>query len=198
VNCQFTILSHGHTAKTVKDHRFHILSGKGREQAQERRAKLGNPTFDCVFHSPLPCTRETACLVAGLREKGATTPITTLFYDRDHPHATILDQAFQELGCAPLEDYCKTVQEEIRQCALDAFLELGDSLVNQEKNGGAKISNVLIVGHIPLLLALCIQLTGKDDPFMERVLGECEGYQITMAGGCVTRIDDLDALQVAK
>jgi len=176
---RITLLRHGSVQKTFGDNRKHVLSDEGRRQACVCREKLSNPHFDCVLHSPLERTRETARIVAGLEEDEATTVIHPLFYDGTHPGAGTMDAAFRRLHHASLSAYYQlpNVRKHMEALALDAF-----ELLNIEINC-RNAKEVLVVGHCVLLLALCAVIVDDDEPFMSRVLGECEGYRIQMEKG---------------
>ncbi|MEK7552281.1 MAG: histidine phosphatase family protein [Patescibacteria group bacterium] len=187
MNNKITLLRHGSVEKTFGDHRKHLLSDEGRRQASACREKLGNPRFDCVLHSPLERTRETARIVAGLEEDEATTVIRPLFYDATHPGVGVLDMAFRRLHHDSLSEYYKlpNVRKHMEALALDAFALLDVEI----KCRNAK--EILVVGHCVLLLALCAVIADNDEPFMSRVLGECEGYRIQMEKGRASSIEPI-------
>jgi len=182
---RITLLRHGSVEKTFGDNRKHLLSDEGRRQASACREKLSNPHFDCVLHSPLERTRETARIVAGLEEDEATTVIHPLFYDGTHPGAGTMDAAFRRLHHASLSEYYQlpNVRKHVEALALNAFTLLDVEISCRNAR------NILIVGHCVLILALCAVIADDDEPFMSRVLGECEGYRIQIEKGRATSIE---------
>ncbi len=169
MSLHITFLRHGEADKSLPNHRLHPLSAKGREQAKERRAQLGNPQFDLVIHSPLLRTKQTACLVAGLEEDAQTIVVSDLFPQEEDPRTVVLNQAFEKLGHASLHRYYEEAGREMQSLGNDAAREIREA-INQ-----SNASNVLVVGHGMLLQVLCIAFTGKDNPFMDQVLNECQG-----------------------
>lgn len=172
---QITLLRHAKPDKTLADYRLHPLSPEGRQQALDRRGRLGNPTFDLVLNSKLIRTQETARIVAGLNEATATTSLPELFYAEDDPRGPALDEAFKKLGHTALSEYFKVVRMEMESLAEEARL----AIIKEVNRSNAK--NVLVVGHGMLLQAIGIALAGGDPLsfFTKRALGECQGFKLT-------------------
>lgn len=185
MSLRITLLRHGKADKTLPNHRLHCLSKEGRCQATDRRAKLGNPMFDLVLHSQLLRTRETAQLVAGLDESALTTAIPDLFYEDEDPRGQVLERTFKKLGHTTLHEYYKEAREEMQ-----SFAEAGRKAIIEEISR-SNATNVLVIGHGMLLQSLCVAFVGEDEPFMSRVLGECEGYCLTLEDGRVTSVEAL-------
>lgn len=184
MSLRITLLRHGKADKTLPDHRLHCLSAEGRLQATDRRAKLGNPVFDLVMYSELLRTQETARLVAGVNAKAARKiEVPELFYKDEDPRAQVLEQAFEKLGHATLQQYYELAREEMRGLAAEAHRALTKEI------GCNNATNVLVIGHGVLLQAICIAFVGEDEPFISRVLGECEGYILTMEDGKTTLVE---------
>ena len=185
MSLQITLLRHGRPDKSLPNHRLQCLSEEGHRQALDRRAKLGNPTFDLVLHSELLRTQETARMVANLDEASATVAIPELFYKDEDPRGQVLEQTFKKLGHTTLHEYYKEARAEMQGMALDA------QHVIMEEIQRSNAKNILVVGHGMLLQSICIAFTGEDGPFMSRVLGECEGYRLTLEDGRVTSVKAL-------
>ena len=185
MSLQITLLRHGRPDKSLPNHRLHPLSEEGHRQAQERRANLGNPKFDLVLHSELLRTRETARDVAGLDESAATIAIPEMFYLDEDPRGQVLDKTFKKLGHTTLHEYYKEARAEMQGMAEDARRAI------MQEVSRSNATNVLTIGHGMLLQSICIAFTGKDEPFMSRVLGECEGYRLTLEDGRVTSVETL-------
>jgi broad specificity phosphatase PhoE len=185
VSLQITLLRHGRPEKSLPNHRLHCLSEDGHLQAKECRVTLGNPTFDLVVHSELLRTRETARDVAGLDESATTIAIPDLFYLDEDPRGQVLEQVFKKLGHTPLHEYYKDARAELESLAQDAHRAI------LEEINRSNATNILVVGHGMLLQSICIAFTGENEPFMSRVLGECEGYRLTFEDGRVTSVETL-------
>jgi broad specificity phosphatase PhoE len=185
MSLQITLLRHGRPDKSLPNHRLHPLSAEGRRQATERRAQFGNPTFDLVLHSELLRTKETARDIAGLDESAVTIALPEMFYLDEDPRGQVLDRTFKKLGHTTLHEYYKEARVEMQSMAEDAR-----RAILQEINRSDAM-NVLVVGHGMLLQSICIAFTGEDEPFMSRVLGECEGYKLTLQDGKVTSVETI-------
>lgn len=178
MSLQITLIRHGRPDKSLPNHREHPLSEAGHEQAKARRANLGSPAFDLVLHSGLLRAEETACDVAGLPSGSVTVAVPELFYADTDPRALIVDDLFGQLGHVTLREYYEQGGgQALKSLARDARRAIIDP-INQ--NGA---SNVLVVGHGILTQGLCISLTGGNEPpFIDRVLGECQGYRLVFEG----------------
>lgn len=171
---QFTLIRHGKTDKAFSSyHRAHPLSSEGVCQALNCRIALGRPRFDLVLCSILRRSRETALIVANT-SRSSLTGIPGLFYEVEDPRGVALDQAFEELGYVSLQDYLQLpeVKGNIESLAKESL----DHIVTKVEEVSAE--NILVVGHAVLLQALGREMTGKDRPFTDRRIGECQGFQI--------------------
>lgn len=188
MSLRITFLRHGNADKNSADHRLHPLSEVGKKQAMARREALGLPNFDLVINSPLRRTKETAMIVAGLDQSAATIAVPALFPEKDHMYAPAMDKAFEKLGHAPLRDYWAIGAEKaITFCALEAQGMI--ALIIDKTHS----KNILIVGHGMLIQALCMMFAECNEPFMTRVLKECEGYRLTLADdGSLERIEIIE------
>ena len=188
MSLQITLLRHGRPDKSLPNHRLHTLSEEGRRQALERRAKLGNPEFDLVLHSELIRTRETASIIAGLDKSPATDVvcIPELFYKDEDSLGQVVERMFAKLGHTTLQKYYEEAREEMRSLAETADRAIGTEIIRFNAH------NVLVVGHGMLLQSACIARTGQDEPFMSRILGECEGYRLTLQDGGTYSVEIID------
>lgn len=172
-----TCLRHSIANKAFSDnHRLHPLSNEGVELAKKRREKLGNPIFDLVICSPLIRTRQTAQIVAGLKDDSQIVVVPDLFYEDDSEHGRKLNAMFERLGHATLKEYL--VQPEA-----DALYTLGHlgwkgvcreiAKCRHRPDPGA----VLIVGHGIAINLLGIAAGHWNPKLQTRVLQETQGFR---------------------
>lgn len=152
------------------------ISPLGRTQAEKCRRKLGEPSFDLIFRSPIPCTDETARVIALLDGKQWTRILSSLYFSTENDDDDIIRAALEKIqhpiNLRMLLDQGELVQKALREKTLGARRQIYDQFTKQ----GAK--KVLVVGHDILIQALCASFCGEGNHFIDQVIPACEGFLI--------------------
>jgi broad specificity phosphatase PhoE len=178
-----TLLRHSTADKSLPNHRLHPLSEAGVHKALERQAQLNWHAFDLILTSELIRTKETARLIGHSHGTGPTVTVPELFPAEEDPRGQVVDKVFAELGHTSLAKYYEKAAEEMKSLASDAGIAITKQILEHDA------WDILIVGHGMLLQAIGIALTTKDEPFMTQVVGECQGFRITLQDGPEPRIE---------
>lgn len=186
-----TFLRHGNAAPHEED-RLRPLSERGRAQASERRAKLGNPTFDLIIASDSVRARKTAEIVSGEQEIYILDVSLLL-----PPPDPDIDGLFERLGYAPLQTYLNAntpgtqkLTEYARQAAGEIVTIVAESVwASGLDDDSSDEYKVLAVGHAIILslvgLSICRAPLGSTSAGLGDItssmlslnLSECEGFQ---------------------
>ena len=184
MSLQITLIRHGKADKSLPNHREHPLSPEGCNQALNLRIKLGHPQFDLVCHSVLRRTKETAVIVSN-STFASMIEIPGLFYEEGDPREQAIEFAWERLGHGTLFQYFE-VESEIASLANEAK----GAILGKIAETGAK--NVLVVGHDLITTAICRSILGQDEPFLNFVCNETEGFRLTIDDeGQVTSVEIL-------
>ncbi len=172
MSLQITLIRHGKADKALPNHREHPLSSSGLCQALNRRIQLGHPHFDLVCHSGLVRTKQTALLVAN-STFASMIEIPGLFYEEGDRRGEVIEFAWDRLGHGTLLQYF-----EVEGVIVSLAQEAKEAILRKVSEIGAK--NVLVVGHDLITTALCRSIVGEDEPFLNFVCGETEGFRLTI------------------
>ncbi|MDE2037763.1 MAG: histidine phosphatase family protein [Patescibacteria group bacterium] len=169
------IVRSAQAASDFPNHRIHPLTVAGRRQAEERRRKLGDVSYDFIFHSPLSRGRETAAIVAEPDSADETIVVSSLYPPDEDPRVQMMERLLDELGYVPLREYFAHGGEDaIMGIAREAHAAIAGALQSREW------TDALIVGHGPLVPALGAAFCGQPN-FVDMAFGECEGIRLRLS-----------------
>ncbi len=153
------------------------ISPLGRQQAERCRQRLGEPSFDLIFRSPIPCTDETARVIAMLDGKQWTRILANLSLSREDPGDDII-RAAMEKSDHPVINLRMIFDrgEQVRSALSAKAKDVRGCIYGYFKEREAK--KVLVVGHDILIQALCSELCGGGNNFLDEVVSECQGFLI--------------------
>ncbi|MDB5238305.1 MAG: hypothetical protein JWM46_575 [Candidatus Kaiserbacteria bacterium] len=155
-----------------------VLGEIGKNQALDRRAKMGDPRFDLVISSPAPRALDTAAIVSGGNEDTFVV-VPDLYPDPSKEVGKQIDNAFARLAYVPVAQYLEDPEgKAIMTWAHNVWYEdIKGRLGNAEC--------VAIFGHAVCLQALGIQICEDHGYAAAQIiqlgnlnLGECEGFVI--------------------
>lgn len=175
------------------------ISPPGREQAERCRALLHKPTFPIIIRSPIPCTEDTARVVAGIDKKEHTDRSMSLYLNRDNKDDHLIKTALEKQPPPLTLQMLLEQGVEVEQAVEKKARESKDSILHLLARRPGE--NTLIVGHDILIQALCWQfLSSPGRNFILNIeLGRCEGFQLTLdEDGTVILWDDIRVSQFAS
>jgi broad specificity phosphatase PhoE len=183
-----TFLRHGHAAPNQED-RLRTLSDRGKAQANERRAKLGNPSYETIITSGVARTNDTARIVSG----GQEIEILEVPFLLPPPDPDIDDLFEKRLGYVPIQAYLDANTlgtQKLIQYARQAAEEITSVVTTDIWASGSDDYTVLVVGHAIVLPMVGLYIS--TDPWGQPTdeagevaslmlslnLAECEGFQL--------------------
>ena len=169
-----TFIRHGNAEKwsgKVEEDHDRPLSEKGIAQAEKRRSKLGNPTFDLIISSSATRCVSTAKIIAGEKNPPEVITASRLYIPED----SALWETFERIGYAPLREW---MQEEndpdgvLQRYGSDAW-----TIIDAIKLAILP-ERILVTGHAPLLNAIGVRCENRvgSEALFDIQLEECEGF----------------------
>lgn len=170
-----TFLRHSKTTANEND-RKRVLSEEGVSLAQERRGKLGNPTFDLVIHSDRFRTEQTARIIAGISDDVPTITIPQLMPQETDPWNAAVSATWGKLGNTSLHQYLVEAWE-----AMVVASTIGEAAVLYHMGVQPTMpNNILIVGHAIFTPAICYFMIdmGVSETILGTPVEECQGFEL--------------------